>query len=118
MGAGLFGLSSLLQRDAFAEDRTNPLAPRPQHFPAKAKNIIVLFMVGGPSQVDTFDPKPELVKRNNQPIPESFGLEGISLQFMRATDGNLMASPVPVLEAWRIGNRGFQLVSALGTACG
>ena len=96
MGAGLFGLSSLLQRDTVADDhRINPLAPRPQHFPAKAKNIIVLFMAGGPSQVDTFDPKPELVKRNDQPVPESFSLDGISLQFMKATDGKLMASPFP-----------------------
>lgn len=96
MGTGTIGLSSLLARESNAigdERTTHPLAPQSQHFPAKAKNIIVLFMAGGPSQVDTFDPKPELVKRNNQPIPDSFNVDGLSLQFMRATDGKLMGSP-------------------------
>src|SRR5689334_25272694 len=41
----------------------DPLAPRPQHFPAKAKRCIFLFMFGGPSQMDLFDYKPELNKR-------------------------------------------------------
>ncbi len=48
--------------------RTNPLAPQAAHFPAKAKNVIFLFMDGGPSQVDTFDPKPRLDRENGQPI--------------------------------------------------
>ena len=38
----------------------NPLSPRPSQFPAKARSVIFLFMDGGPSQVDTFDPKPRL----------------------------------------------------------
>lgn len=46
----------------------NPLAPRLPHFKAKAKNVIFLFMDGGPSQVDTFDPKPRLAKEHGQPI--------------------------------------------------
>ncbi|MFM8402500.1 MAG: DUF1501 domain-containing protein, partial [Pirellula sp.] len=41
------------------------------HFPAKAKRVIFLFMDGGPSQVDTWDPKPELTKRNGEPFPAS-----------------------------------------------
>ncbi len=52
---------------------TNPLAPREPHFPAKAKRVIYLFMHGGPSHVDLFDPKPELVKYAGQPLPDSFG---------------------------------------------
>ena len=40
--------------------RANPLAPRPGHFPARAKQVIFLYMDGGPSQIDTFDPKPRL----------------------------------------------------------
>jgi hypothetical protein len=43
-----------------------PLAPRPRHFPAKAKHVVFLFMNGGPSQVDTFDPKPALEKYHGQ----------------------------------------------------
>src|SRR5688500_149502 len=45
-----------------------PLAPRPPHFRPKAKSVIFLFMDGGPSQVDTFDPKPRLEKEHGQPI--------------------------------------------------
>ena len=47
----------------------NPLAARPPHFPAKAKHVIHLFMNGGPSQVDTFDPKPALDKYAGKPLP-------------------------------------------------
>ena len=98
MGTGAIGLAGLLQRDGLAapiERSLDPLSPQPQHFPAKAKNLIMLFMTGGPSQIDTFDPKPELVKYDNQELPESFNSEGLSLQFMRPTDGKLMASAFP-----------------------
>src|SRR6266853_4015577 len=68
---------SLLMRGLLSEllaaDSSNPLAAKPPHFPAKAKSVIFLFLVGGPSQVDLFDPKPELTKRHGQPLPESFG---------------------------------------------
>lgn len=47
----------------------NPLRPRAPHFAPRAKAVIFLFMYGGPSHVDLFDPKPELVKRHGQPIP-------------------------------------------------
>ena len=52
-------------RGAAADD---PLAPRPPHFPARAKRVIWLFINGGPSQVDTFDHKPELARRSGEPI--------------------------------------------------
>jgi hypothetical protein len=51
-----------------ATSRLNPYAPRPSHFPAKAKSVIFLFMDGGPSQVDTFDPKPRLAREHGEPI--------------------------------------------------
>lgn len=78
MGAGFAGaaLVELLEQDGFfaraAEKGTasdNPLAVRPQHFPAKAQRVIFLLMNGGPSQVDTFDYKPELEKHAGQPLP-------------------------------------------------
>src|SRR5690242_644856 len=47
---------------------SNPLAPRKPHFPAKAKRVIYMFMVGAPSQLDQFDNKPTLVKYDGQPI--------------------------------------------------
>ncbi len=51
----------------------NPLAPRKPHFDPPARRLIWLFMHGGPSHVDLFDPKPDLVKFGGQPLPKSFG---------------------------------------------
>jgi len=95
MGAGTIGLAGLMNRAEASNRQVNPLLPQAPHFPAKAKHLIVLFMTGGPSQIETFDPKPELVKFNNRPLPPSFNADGISLQFMRPTDGKLMASQFP-----------------------
>src|SRR5205085_9342668 len=66
----------------------NPLAPKAPHFPARAKRLIFLFMNGGPSHVDTFDPKPALAKLAGQPVPESF-----TAKSKRKPKGNLMPSP-------------------------
>lgn len=96
MGTGSIALANLLGQESLAGmGQDDPLSPRPQHFQGKAKNLIMLFMTGGPSQLETFDPKPELVKFDRQPIPSSFSLDGLSLQFMRPSDGKLMASPFP-----------------------
>jgi hypothetical protein len=81
-GFGLLALTSLLKRDGLlaagsvtspALAASNPLAPRASHFAPKARSVIFLFMSGGPSHVDLFDPKPELIRLAGQPIPESFG---------------------------------------------
>jgi hypothetical protein len=70
-GFGALAFSALLQAE---EERTaSPFAPKKPHFPAKAKAVIFLFMEGGPSSIDLFDPKPELTKRAGQKLPESFG---------------------------------------------
>ncbi len=89
-GFGALALQHLLVKDGSAAPRINPLAPKTPHFPAKAKSVIFLFMVGAPSQIDTFDPKPLLKKYEGQKLPESFGK--ISSQF---TDGNtpILSSP-------------------------
>ncbi|HEV7401993.1 MAG TPA: DUF1501 domain-containing protein [Chthoniobacteraceae bacterium] len=74
-GFGAVALQALLQMESRAEikiDPINPFLPRPPHFTPKAKSVIFLYMVGGPSQVDTFDYKPELQKLDGQPVPESF----------------------------------------------
>src|SRR5260370_30558416 len=76
-GGGFVGtaLTYLLAQEGYfaskasAAEASSPLAIRPPHFPAKARSCILLFMYGGPSQVDLFDPKPELAKRHRQPIP-------------------------------------------------
>jgi hypothetical protein len=74
-GFGAMALAALLAEDAQAaappaRGELNLLAPRKPHFAAKAKAVICLFMYGGVSQVDTFDPKPELTKRSGQPMPK------------------------------------------------
>jgi hypothetical protein len=51
----------------------NPLTSKPPHFKARAKNVIFLFMEGGPSHIDTFDPKPKLQELAGKPLPDSFG---------------------------------------------
>src|ERR1051325_5008140 len=75
MGGGFVAaaLTTLLaEGDYFREARADsgsalsPLAPRLPHFAPRAKSVIFLFMYGGPSQMDTWDPKPELVKRTGQ----------------------------------------------------
>ena len=93
-GFGAVALSSLLADPAFAaEDAPSalraggPLAPRAPHFPARAKSVIFLFMDGGPSHVDTFDPKPRLDKENGQPFPGPI----LPSQFM--TRGSILKSP-------------------------
>lgn len=74
-GFGLLGLAYLLQAEARAsEGSTNrSLEARPGHFPARAKRCIFLFMTGGPSHIDMFDPKPLLNSLDGQAVPPSFG---------------------------------------------
>ncbi len=74
MGMGVVGLAGLLSDDVAADSPasqagSNPIAPRSPHFAPRAKHVIHLFMNGGPSHVDTFDPKPLLKKYHGQPLP-------------------------------------------------
>jgi len=94
-GFGALALSSLIAGDSKAGslngDRrdegsrlapsVNPLAPRQPHFAPKAKAVIFLFMVGGPSQMETFDPKPTLDRMHGQLLPPSFG--AVQSQFIK-----------------------------------
>jgi hypothetical protein len=86
LGLGMMALGSLLAENLPAVSsptRTpNPLAPRPPHFPARAKHVIYLHMVGAPSQLDLFDYKPELAKYDGKPCPESF-IKGKRFAFLR-----------------------------------
>jgi len=85
IGVGSMALSSLMARDA-------SLAPKKTHFPAKAKNIIFLFMAGGPSQLETFEYKPLLTKLNGKPIPESY-TKGKRFAFMDSSHRSDLLGP-------------------------
>ncbi|MDZ4799960.1 MAG: DUF1501 domain-containing protein [Bryobacteraceae bacterium] len=91
-GFGLVGLQSVMGAE-------NPLTPKPSHFAPKAKRVIYLFLNGGPSQVDTFDPKPMLTKHHGTPMPTG------NLKTERKT-GNLLRSP---FEFKRYGKSGIEV---------
>ncbi len=92
-GAG-FGALALQGLLAEADDKAAPASPlsvRQPHFPAKIKRVIHLFMNGGPSQIDTFDPKPMVSQQNGKPLPASIKKRLQPTQRNRA--GTLFGSP-------------------------
>lgn len=94
MGIGGLALASLMAdgRLLAAPVAQNPLAPKKPHFPPKAKNVIFLFMAGGPTQLEMFDYKPKLNELNGQPIPQSY-VEGKRFAFMNTSNGmNLLGN--------------------------
>ncbi|QDU92845.1 DUF1501 domain-containing protein [Lignipirellula cremea] len=72
-GFGALALAGLAAEPAAAAPAPSPLAAKLAHRAAQAKSVIFLFMEGGPSHLDTFDPKPALQKLAGKPLPESFG---------------------------------------------
>jgi Protein of unknown function (DUF1501) len=72
-GFGGLAMVSLLYDEQLRAGSTTPLAPKPLHFPAKARSVIFLFMAGGPSHLETFDPKPLLNRLEGQRRPKEFG---------------------------------------------
>ncbi len=90
MGVGSLAFVDLMQREALASASPaleNPLAPQASHAVGKAKSVIFLYMDGGVSQVDSFDPKPRLAKEHGQ--PPRFKVDATVFN----NNGNLMASP-------------------------
>ena len=86
-GFGSVALAALLAEESAAAGRDNPLAPKPPHYPARAKRVIFLFMHGGPSQVDTFDYKPLLERDHGKPLPFA------KPRVVSSETGNLLQSP-------------------------
>jgi hypothetical protein len=90
LGLGSIALGSLLhgQRTfgAAPTHLANPMSPKSPPFAPRAKNIIYLFMAGGPSQLDLFDYKPRLIELNGEPIPQSY-IEGKRFAFMGSSHG-------------------------------
>jgi hypothetical protein len=98
-GLGAVALAWLLKEQGWApaswaaessRHATNPIAPRPPHFQPRARQVIYIFLHGGPSHVDLFEPKPDLAKYAGQPLPESFG----SVMTRRKVAANPLLGPV------------------------
>jgi len=93
-GIGTIALANLLAEEGLTADSAapaNPFAPKRPHFPAKAKNVIFLYMEGAPSQLDLFDPKPELQKWHGRPLPGSL-TKDLKLAFIKPT-ATILGSP-------------------------
>jgi hypothetical protein len=88
-GVGMMALANLLGAETLPA--ANPLAPKKPPLPGKAKNVIFMFMEGGPSQMDLFDPKPHLQKISGQTLPESL-TQQTRLAFIKK-DAKVLASP-------------------------
>lgn len=89
-GIGMMAMAHLLGEEGRAAQQ-NVLAPKAPHFPAKAKNVIFMFMEGAPSQMDLYDPKPDLVKWSGKPLPDSMASQ-LRLAFTKK-DAKVLASP-------------------------
>lgn len=117
-GLGLLALASLLREESARaavskpEAAADPLLPKPPHFPAKAKNCLFIFLVGGTSQLEMFDPKPELAKLHGQPIPASFR-EGIRLG-QTTFDAPVMGHPFAFRRYGKCGMELSELLPNIG----
>ena len=87
VGMGSIALACLLAEEGQAAPEQSALAPKPPMFPAKAKRVIQIFCPGAVSQIDTFEYKPELIQRHDQPM------SGEKIVTFQGGNGNLMRSP-------------------------
>ncbi len=89
-GLGAMAMAALLAEQSPAATVHDPTVPRQPHHKPKAKSVIFLFMEGGPSHIDLFDPKPKLNELSGQPMPSSFGRP---ITAMGTAGNTLMGSP-------------------------
>lgn len=115
VGIGPVALAWLLHRDGHAgtRDQSRPLAASPGHFPARVRSIIHLHMVGAPSQLDLFDPKPVLTKHHGKPCPKEY-IEGKRFAFLRGHP-RLLGSPFKFRPCGQSGIPLSELLPHLGT---
>ncbi len=115
--AGAVAMSSLLAGDGLHAETpaaADPLIPRPPHFAPKAKNIIYIYLEGGPSQMDLFDPKPELNRLDGQPLPESM-LENVRFAFIKKESARLMGTPRKFVRYGQCGMEMSDLLPNIGS---
>ena len=107
--ASLAGESSDAERSARAVAGSSPFAPKPPHHEPRAKNVIYLFMMGGPSHIDLFEDKPALRRFDGDTIPPSY-VDGVRFEQIRDKAPRIMGNPWPV---WRRGECGAPMSELL-----
>ena len=110
-GFGLMGLAGLLAERGFGTEPADPMAPKKPHFAPRAKRVIFLFMHGGPSHLDTFDPKPLLDRDHGKPLPFKR-----PLTFAEGDTGSLLKSPWKFRQYGAKRNPGQRTVPQRGAA--
>ena len=125
-GLGMAALGAMLSQDGLLSsahgaetdggqgDVVNPLAPRDPHFDATAKACIFIFMAGAPSHIDLFDPKPVLIERNGEPLPDSM-LESVRFAFIKKENALLQGSPYKFKKHGQCGMELSELLPHLGS---
>jgi hypothetical protein len=124
-GFGLIGLAGLLHQEGLLDSSSlaadglgaqalNPMAPRPSHFPGRAKRVIWIFVNGGPSQVDTWDYKPALAKWDGKSIREFDASFKDTTGFFKDQVGGLMKSPFQFTPRGQSGKMVSELFPNLG----
>lgn len=118
-GIGALALTTLLQQSGFGSqlpsmngEADNPLTPRQPHFPARAKNVIYIHLVGAPSHLDLYDYKPELQKRNGELCPDEF-FKGKQLAFIRKQPSLLGTPDEKRFRFTRCGESGIEISNLL-----
>ena len=117
-GLGGIALASMLASEGLLATEpgaaANPLAPRTTHFAPKAKNCIFFFMWGGPSQIDLFDPKPQLAKLDGQSIPDSL-LKNAQFTFAKKETARLKGSSFKFRKFGESGTEFGELLPHIGS---
>ncbi len=113
LGGSALGLGSVALAELLAANSAQAAAPARTHARPRAKNVIFLFMSGAPSQVDLFDPKPELARRAGEPVPESF-LAGLADSLIKGST-RLMPSPRTFSRHGRCGMQFSDFLPELGS---
>ncbi|MEK6235839.1 MAG: DUF1501 domain-containing protein, partial [Planctomycetales bacterium] len=117
IGVGKMALASLLAENmsarptATAAEPASPFAPKKPHFPAKAKRVIYLYQSGAPSQMDLFDPKPQLMNRSGEDLPASIR-KGQRLTTMTSGQAKFPVAP-SIFKFARHGQSGMVLSELL-----
>ena len=95
-------------------DAGNPLAPKPSHFPGKAKSCIFIFLEGAPSHLDLFDPKPKLMELDGQALPESF-TKDVRFAFIQKESAVVMGCPRKFKRHGQCGTEFSELLPHIGS---